>query len=79
MPILLSSLYGKKVITVGGKVLGDVKDVMVDLENGAVSHLLFAKLETIAKSENIKLALAKNSVLYNKVKRASDSIIVGNV
>ncbi|MEM0087260.1 MAG: PRC-barrel domain-containing protein [Candidatus Micrarchaeaceae archaeon] len=79
MPILVSSLYGKKVITVGGKVLGNVKEVMLNLENGEVSHLLFVRLETIAKSDNIRAELAKNSVLYNKVKKAADSIIVGNV
>jgi len=75
--IRMSSLYGKKIITTGGKNLGEVKDILLDLESGGISHLLLLKLEHIAKSDNIKQALAKNSVLYSKVKSVSSSIIVG--
>ncbi|MGC8586683.1 MAG: PRC-barrel domain-containing protein [Candidatus Micrarchaeia archaeon] len=75
--IRLSSLYGKKIITTGGKNVGEVKDILLDLESGGVSHLLLMKLEHIAKSENIRQALAKSSVLYSKVKSVSASIIVG--
>ncbi len=78
MAITLSELYGKKVITNSGSVLGVVKEVIVDLENNEVSHLLFTKLEHLAKSENVRNTLMKNSVLYKRVRNVGESIIVSN-
>ncbi|MGB9732849.1 MAG: PRC-barrel domain-containing protein [Candidatus Micrarchaeia archaeon] len=72
----LSEIYGKKIITSAGKMVGDVKAVVLDMENGEISHLLTTKLENLAKSGNVKEALSKNSVLYKRVKSVAESIIV---
>ncbi|MGC8710200.1 MAG: PRC-barrel domain-containing protein [Candidatus Micrarchaeia archaeon] len=77
MGINLSELYGKKIITSAGKMLGDVKAVVLDVENGSVSHLLTTKLESLAKSEDVKRDLSKNSILYKRVKSIAETIIVG--
>jgi len=58
---MLSELYGKKIITSGGKILGDVKEIVLDIENGQVSHLLTTKLEQLARSSNVREALSKNA------------------
>jgi len=74
--MMLSEIYGKKIITSGGKILGDVKEIVLDIENGQVSHLLTTKLEQLARSSNIREALSKNSILYKRVKNVAESIIV---
>ena len=73
---MLSEIYGKKIITSGGKILGDVKEIVLDIENGQVSHLLTTKLEQLAKSGNVREALSKNSILYKRVKNVAESIVV---
>lgn len=77
MGINLSELYGKKIITSAGKLLGNVKAIILDAEDGSVSHLLTTKLESLAKSEDIRGELSKNSILYKRVKSVAESIIVG--
>lgn len=76
MTISLSELYGKKIITGTGSVLGEVKEVILNLEDGAVSHLLLTRLEHLARSEDVKRALQKSSVLYKRVKNVAQTIIV---
>ncbi|MGC8699676.1 MAG: PRC-barrel domain-containing protein [Candidatus Micrarchaeia archaeon] len=77
MVMNLSEIYGKKIITSDGKLVGNVKEIVLDMENGEISHLLTTKLEHLAKSENVKEELSKNSVLYKRVKSVAESIIVG--
>jgi len=74
--MMLSEIYGKKIITSGGKILGDVKEIVLDIENGQVSHLLTTKLEQLARSSDVREALSKNSILYKRVKNVAESIIV---
>jgi len=61
--MMLSEIYGKKIITSGGKILGDVKEIVLDIENGQVSHLLTTKLEQLARSSDVREALSKNSII----------------
>jgi len=74
--MMLSEIYGKKIITSGGKILGDVKEIVLDIESGQVSHLLTTKLEQLARSSDVREALSKNSILYKRVKNVAESIIV---
>ncbi|MDE1761665.1 MAG: PRC-barrel domain-containing protein [Candidatus Micrarchaeota archaeon] len=74
----VSELYGKKIISVSGSILGDVKEVVLDLEEGTVAHLLLQKMESLAKSPNVRQELAKNRILYDRVKSVAETIIVGN-
>ncbi len=74
----ISELYGKKIISNDGKVLGDVKGVMLDLEEGNISHLLLNKPEELLRSQNPRRDIQKNSVTYKRVKKVSETIIVGS-
>ena len=74
----LSELYGKRIITNTGSILGEVKEVVLDLEAGEVAHLLLTKLEHLAKSQNMRDALSKNRILYSRVKNVAETIIVSN-
>ena len=78
MAMSIAELYGKRIITAGGNILGEVKEVVVNLDNGEVSHLLLTKIENLAKAEDMREALTKNSILYKRVKNVSQTIIVSN-
>jgi sporulation protein YlmC with PRC-barrel domain len=75
MTLSVSELYGKKIISSTGHWIGEVGEVVIDLENGAVSHLLLGKIEAGKTGEFIK-ELFKNSVEYNRVKKVSETILV---
>jgi len=52
-----------------------VGEVVVDLEEGVVSHLLLGKIDLSKKREMIK-ELFKNSVEYKRVKKIAETILV---
>lgn len=78
MAISVADLYGKKIITSTGSILGEVKEVVLNMDSGEVSHLLLTKIENLAKSEDMRDSLLKNSILYRRVKSVSQTIIVSN-
>ncbi len=78
MAILLSELYGKQIISNAGKKIGYVEDIVLNFENGAVSSLLITKMDDLMRSTNTAKLLANNSVLYERVKSVSETIIVGS-
>jgi sporulation protein YlmC with PRC-barrel domain len=75
MTINISELYGKKMISGTGHWIGEVGEVVIDLENGAISHLLLGKIEG-GKAKEVIRELFKNSVEYNRVKKVSETILV---
>lgn len=75
MTISVSSLYGKKIINSTGRWVGEVGEVVLDLENKAVSHLLLGKIDAANSGEVIK-GLFKNSVEYSRVRKVSETILV---
>ena len=75
--MMLSELYGKRIISNEGKRLGEVKGVMVNFEEGEVSHLLLTEPEILLKSQNPRMDIQKGSVAFKRVKSISETIIVG--
>ena len=75
MTMSISALYGKKIMTNTGRWIGEVGEVVIDIENKCVSHLLLGKIDPSKTGEVIK-GLFKNSVEYNRVKKVSESIVV---
>ena len=75
----ISDLYGKNVLTTDGRKLGLVEEVILNLEDGNVSHLLFSKLPNIQRSDDLKNALMKNSVAYKRVRSIEETIIVSSM
>lgn len=75
--ISISELYGKRIISSEGKVLGEVKGVMLNFEDGMVSHLLLTEPEHLLKSTNPRKDIQKNSIAFKRVKKISETIIVG--
>jgi sporulation protein YlmC with PRC-barrel domain len=75
--IAISELYGKRIISNEGKMLGEVKGVMLNLEEGTVSHLLLTEPEILLKSTNPRMDIQKGSIAFKRVKKISETVIVG--
>ncbi|MCL5412306.1 MAG: PRC-barrel domain-containing protein [Candidatus Marsarchaeota archaeon] len=76
MPLMLSDLYGKRIITTTGKLVGTVEDIILDFESGSVSSLLLTKVDSLIRSQNTASLLTKNTVKYSRVRNVSESIII---
>jgi sporulation protein YlmC with PRC-barrel domain len=76
MPINVSELYNKKILTLGGKMLGEVKGVMLNLENGEVSHLLLNDVSNLIRSPDLRNDFIKNSISFKRVRKISESIVI---
>lgn len=79
MPINISELYNKKVLTMGGRMLGEVKGVMLNIDKGEVSHLLLNNVEMLTRSSNVRENFIKNSVAFSRVRRVSETIVVSEI
>lgn len=75
MTVTLSELYGKKIMSATGHWIGEVGEVVVDLETGSVSHLLLGKVDR-TKAKDMVRELFKNSVEYKRVKKVTETILV---
>lgn len=70
----LSELYRMDVYSDAGQYLGEVQDVIVDLEKGEISRLLMIPWKT-AKGD-VKVTLRQKSILYKSVKNVEDVVLV---
>lgn len=76
MTISISELYGKRIISNEGKLLGEVKGVILNMVDGEVSYILTDKIEDLGR-EDPRAELQKKGVLYKRVKKVSESVVVG--
>ncbi len=74
--ISISELYGKRIITSNGSILGEVQGVIMNFENGTVSHLLLKKMQDLVRSGDLRDDFRKSSVSYERVSRVGETIIV---
>ena len=75
--IRLSELYGKEIITNSGRKLGQVEDLILNLEERKISSLLLINADELIRSERTAYLLAKNSVKYERVRNVDQTVIVG--
>lgn len=75
--VRLSELYGKKIISTEGNIVGHVKGLMLNFEEGSVSHLLITEAEVLLRSADPRNDLKNGSVAYKRVKKVSENIVVG--
>lgn len=59
-----------------GQYLGEVQDVIIDLERGEVSRLLMIPWKSTRG--DAKVALRNKSILYKNVKNVSDVVLVSS-
>lgn len=75
MSLRLSKLYGMDIFTDGGRFLGRVQDLVVDLESGEVVRISLDALQGVSKDE-AKRILRERAVMYKSVKSVGDVIVV---
>ncbi|MHB1829959.1 MAG: PRC-barrel domain-containing protein [Candidatus Micrarchaeaceae archaeon] len=76
MAVNISELYNKKILTLGGRFLGEVKGVMLNMDKGEVSHLLLNNVENLIRSSNLRDDFTKNSISFKRVRKISESIVI---
>ncbi|MCX6769088.1 MAG: PRC-barrel domain-containing protein [Candidatus Micrarchaeota archaeon] len=75
MVMKVSKIYGMDIYTDGGKFLGRVQEILLDLERGEVIRLTMEPLSSVSKDE-AKRILRDKSVLYKSVKSVEDVVVV---
>ena len=75
MATKVSKIYGMDIYTDGGKFLGRVQDVLLDLEQGKIVRIVMEPLSNVSKEE-AKRVLREKSVLYSSVKSVEDVVVV---
>ena len=75
MTTKVSKIYGMDIYTDGGKFLGRVQEILLDLEKGEVIRLTMEPLNSVSKDE-AKRILRDKSVLYKSVKSVEDVVVV---
>ena len=75
MSVKVSKIYGMDIYTDGGKFLGRVQEILLDLEKGEVVRLTMEPLNSVSKDE-AKRILRDKSVLYKSVKSVEDVVVV---
>jgi sporulation protein YlmC with PRC-barrel domain len=70
----ISEIYSMDIYSDSGQYLGEVQDVIVDLEKGEVSRLLMVPWKNIRG--DAKGALRQKSILYKSVKNVGDVVLV---
>lgn len=75
MVVKVSKIYGMDIYTDGGKFLGRVQEILLDLEKGEVIRLTMEPLNSVSKEE-AKRILRDKSVLYKSVKSVEDVVVV---
>ncbi|MGI0141206.1 MAG: PRC-barrel domain-containing protein [Candidatus Micrarchaeales archaeon] len=73
----ISDIYHMDIYSDSGQYLGDVQDVIVDLERGELSRLLTVPWKN-AKGD-VKVVLRQKSILYKNVKNVGDVVLVSSV
>ncbi|MCL5440345.1 MAG: PRC-barrel domain-containing protein [Candidatus Marsarchaeota archaeon] len=76
MPLLISELYGKQIITTSGNRIGRIEDVILDVEGGEISNLLMTKGDNLVRSGDTREIFVKNNIKFNRVKSISETVII---
>lgn len=73
----VSEIYNKDVYSDSGQYLGEVREMIIDLEKGEVSRILMEEPKSIS-NEDLKKILQKKSVLYKSIKNVGDVVLVSD-
>lgn len=71
----LSAIYGMDIYTDDGKYLGQVHDIILDLEGGKIARITLVPIQKITGPQAERL-IKQYSIMYDKVKSVEDVVIV---
>ncbi|TRZ50299.1 hypothetical protein D4S03_07005 [bacterium] len=72
----LSEIYRMDMYSDSGQYLGEVQDIILDLEKGEVSRLLMLPMKNI--KGDMRRTLMSKSVLYKSVKNIGDVVLISS-
>lgn len=75
MSIRMSNLYGMDIFSDGGKYLGKVFDIIVDVEKGEVVRVTLESIHAASREEAQRI-IKEKTILYRNVKSVEDVIVV---
>lgn len=75
MSIRMSKLYGMDIFSDGGKYLGKVFDIIVDVEKGEVVRVTLESIHAASREEAQRI-IKEKTILYKNVKSVEDVIVV---
>jgi len=75
MSFKISRLYGMDIYSDGGRYLGRVMDLILDLEKGEILRVTLEPLHSVTR-EDAKRILREKSILYKNVRSVEDVIMV---
>ena len=75
--IKLSKLYNMKIYGSEGGLMGKVRDIILNVEEGSIVRILMKPMTNI-KADELTSFIRKNSILYKRVMSAKDVIIVSD-
>jgi len=75
MSVRMSKLYGMDIFSDGGKYLGKVFDIIVDVEKGDVVRLTLESIHAASRDEAQRI-IKEKTILYKNVKSVEDVIVV---
>ena len=74
----VSEIYNKDVYSDSGQYLGEVREMIIDLERGEVSRILMEEPRS-SSNDDLKKILQKKSVLYKSIKNVGDVVLVSDL
>jgi len=77
MSFRISRLYGIDIYSDGGKYLGRVQDLIIDLEKGEILRITLEPMGSVTR-EDAQRILREKSILYKNVKSVEDVIMVSS-
>jgi len=75
MAINASRLYGMDIFSDGGRYLGKVYDVILDVEKGEIVRLTLESIHAVSRDEAQRI-IKEKTILYKNVRSVEDVIVV---
>jgi sporulation protein YlmC with PRC-barrel domain len=76
MTMRVSKLYGMDIFSDGGRYLGKVFDIIIDVEKGDIVRLTLESIQAASREEAQRI-IRERTILYKNVKSVEDVIVVG--
>lgn len=75
MSVQISKLYGMDIFSDGGRYLGKVYDIILDVEKGEIVRLTLESIHTVSRDDAQRI-IKEKTILYKNVRSVEDVIVV---
>jgi len=75
MSVNISKLYGMDIFSDGGRYLGKVYDIILDVEKGEIVRVTLESIHTVSRDEAQRI-IKEKTILYKNVRSVEDVIVV---